>query len=182
MSTKIEKQVRINLERQESIISNGELNSHRRRRRVIELPPVKNSGDNLPKMKSANYKNNYTEFSLDLGLNYTCHRIISSGGDHNRVTNNYCGECNSCEILARISRLKQWFDRASHSTQKRLLVGLLARIRSPNAHDYLVDVLKPLSNYSKDFIYSRNKYLPSVDQDTSKVTNDRCKYVFLLYV
>lgn len=105
----------------------------------------------------------------EINVQFTCHRL----NEHEQLVSGYCGECDSCEIVSRLGELKQWFDRASHSTQKKLLVGLLSRIRSVKAYEYLNDVLQPLANYSKDFIYSRNKYLPSLDQDTLKVTNDR---------
>lgn len=110
--------------------------------------------------------NNY---SLNSALGYTCHKLndVATGRTH------YCGECNSCEITGKLTGLKQWFDRASHLTLKRLLFGLLDRVNNVKIYAHLNDLLRPLLN-SKDFIYSQNKFLPSCDEDHIKVTTNRC--------
>ncbi|RNA18151.1 CMT1A duplicated region transcript 1 [Brachionus plicatilis] len=104
-------------------------------------------------------------FNINLALDYTCHRF---NGD-----NNFCGKCNSCQIVNQLNNLKQWFDRASHVTIKAFLIGLIVRINNIKIYKYLNDLLKPLTE-SKDYIYARNKFLPSCDEDHMKATNNRC--------
>jgi hypothetical protein len=170
---KSEKVLKFNLDNNTTNTNNNdEQDKADHRRRFNTFRSVK-TATSLPTKKKMTHNN--APYSLNLGLNYTCHRL-GDGNDRNKniVRSNYCGECNSCEIVARLSNLKPWFDRASHISQKKLLLGLLARIQSPKAYVYLSDVLKPLFAYSKDFIYARNKYLPSLDEDAVKVTNNRC--------
>lgn len=167
---KSEKVLKFNLDNNTTNNNDEQDKADHRRRRFNTFRSVKTASSLPTKKKMTN-----APYSLNLGLNYTCHRL-GGGDDRNKniVRSNYCGECNSCKIVARLSNLKPWFDRASHISQKKLLLGLLARIQSPKAYVYLSDVLKPLLAYSKDFIYARNKYLPSLDEDAVKVTNNRC--------
>ena len=107
-------------------------------------------------------------FNINYALNYTCHRLV---GDEKSI--DFCGHCNSCQIINNLNNMKQWFERASHITVKKLLIGLLVRIENMDIYCRLSDLLRPLTQ-SKDFIYARNKYLPSCDEDHSKPTNNRC--------
>ena len=107
-------------------------------------------------------------YNINLALDYTCHRY---NGENNCI--NFCGKCNSCQIVKQLNNLKQWFDRASHITLKSFLTGLIVRINNIKIYKYLSDLLKPLTE-SKDFIYARNKFLPSCDEDHMKATNNRC--------
>ena len=107
-------------------------------------------------------------FSLNLALDYTCHRL---SGDNKSI--NFCSKCNSCQIVSQLNSLKQWFDRASQLTIKTFLNGLIVRINNIKIYKYLNDLLKPLTE-SKDFMYARNKFLPSCEEDQLKVTNNRC--------
>lgn len=107
-------------------------------------------------------------FSLNYALDYTCHRL---SGENKSI--NFCGKCNSCQIVSQLNNLKQWFDRASQLTIKTFLNGLIVRINNIKIYKYLNDLLKPLTE-SKDFMYARNKFLPSCEEDQLKVTNNRC--------
>ena len=107
-------------------------------------------------------------FNINFALDYTCHRQI---GDEKSI--NFCGQCNSCQIITTLNNLKQWFDRASHILLKKFLNGLINRINSIKIYKHLNDLLKPLTE-SKDFIYARNKLIPSCEEDHMKPTNNRC--------
>lgn len=107
-------------------------------------------------------------FNINHALEYTCHRQIE-----NNKTYDFCGTCNSCQIINYLNNIKQWFDRASDITLKRFLVGLVVRINNVKIYKYLNDLLKPIAE-SKDFMYARNKLLPSCDQDQLKTANNRC--------
>ena len=107
-------------------------------------------------------------FNINYALNYTCHRLNKNG-----KSIDFCGQCNSCQIINYLNNLKQWFDRASHITIKKFLTGLVMRISNLKIYKYLSDLLKPLTE-SKDFVYARNKFIPSCDQDHLKATNNRC--------
>ena len=107
-------------------------------------------------------------FNINHALDYTCHRQT---GDEKLYS--FCGHCNSCQIVTYLNNLKQWFDRAGHLTLKKFLIGLVVRINNIKIYKYLNDLLKPISE-SKDFVYARNKYLPSCDQDQMKPSNNRC--------
>ena len=108
-------------------------------------------------------------FNLNHALDYTCNNLAVLDS----ATNQYCGKCNSCQIISYLNNLKQWFDRASHITLKKFLLGLINRINNLRLLNYLNDLLSPLTE-CKDFVYARNKYLPSCDEDQSKPTNNRC--------
>ena len=45
-------------------------------------------------------------FNINSALDYTCHRL--SGNDKSI---DFCGKCNSCQIINNLNGLKQWFDR-----------------------------------------------------------------------
>lgn len=107
-------------------------------------------------------------FDINYALDYTCHRL--NGNDKSI---DFCGQCNSCQIVNQLNSLKQWFDRASHITIKKFLAGLCSRINNIKICKYLNDLLKPLTD-SKDFIYARNKFMPSCEEDHLKATNNRC--------
>ena len=107
-------------------------------------------------------------FNLNHALDYTCNNLALDS-----TANQYCGKCNSCQIITYLNNLKQWFDRASHITLKKFLLGLINRINNLRLLNYLNDLLSPLTE-CKDFVYARNKYLPSCEEDHSKPTNNRC--------
>ena len=104
-------------------------------------------------------------FNISDALDYTCNR--------NTADANFCGQCNSCQIINYLNNLKHWFDRASHITLKKFLTGLVARVNNLKIYKYLRDLLRPLTD-SKDFVYARNKFIPSCDEDHLKATNNRC--------
>jgi hypothetical protein len=56
---------------------------------------------------------------------------------------------------------------------KKFLSGLVFRINNLKIYKYLNDLLKPLTE-SKDFVYARNKFVPSLKEDHLKATNNRC--------
>jgi hypothetical protein len=136
--------------------------------------------DNTSKLKpiltvntSLNYKNRTKmtksyNFNINYALDYTCHRLVG-----NDKSIDFCGKCNSCQIINNLNNLKQWFDRASHILVKKFLSGLVMRINNLKIYKYLNDLLKPLTE-SKDFVYARNKFVPSCEQDHLKATNNRC--------
>lgn len=107
-------------------------------------------------------------FNINYALDYTCHRL---NGDAHTI--DFCGKCNSCQIVTKLNSLKQWFDRASHIMIHKFLSGLIVRINNLKIYKYLNDLLKPLTE-SKDFIYARNKFVPSNSEDHLKTTNNRC--------
>ena len=107
-------------------------------------------------------------FNINSALDYTCHRL---SGEAKSI--DFCGKCNSCQIVNNINGLKQWFDRASHIMVKKFLSGLVLRINNLKIYKYLNDLLKPLTE-SKDFVYARNKFVPSLNEDHLKATNNRC--------
>lgn len=108
-------------------------------------------------------------FNMSNALDYTCSRISSD----EKSLANFCGQCNSCQIITYLNNLKHWFDRASHITLKKFLIGLVTRVNNIKIYKYLNDLLKPLTD-SKDFVYARNKFIPSCDEDHLKATNNRC--------
>jgi hypothetical protein len=115
-------------------------------------------------------------FSLISSIEYKCQKLQINRSLHQQTASAsqlYCGECQSCEIVNKLNGLKQWFDRASHMSIKKLLFGLLERVKNMEVYLQLNNVLAPILK-SKDLIYSRNKYLPSCPEDYEKVTNNRC--------
>ena len=129
---------------------------------ILNLTNNFSSGPNRVKMtKSYN-------FNINSALDYTCHRHTDTD-----KSIDFCGKCNSCQIVTQLNNLKQWFDRASHILVKKFLSGLVMRINNLKIYKYLNDLLKPLTE-SKDFVYARNKFVPSCDQDHLKATNNRC--------
>lgn len=140
----------------------------------FQLPPVKrilnnNELSNLTKKKSILKKpiemTKSYNFNISNALEYTCNT--------NKSNANFCGQCNSCQIINHLNHLKHWFDRASHISLKKFLIGLVTRINNIKIYKYLNDLLKPLTD-SKDFVYARNKFIPSLDEDHFKATNNRC--------
>jgi hypothetical protein len=119
-------------------------------------------------LATSSVRSTASNFDINRALDYTCHRIYGSDKSFD-----FCGKCNSCQILNYLNNLKQWFDRASHITIKKLLIGLVVRINNQKIYKHLSDLLRPLTQ-SKDFVYARNKFLPSCDQDHLKPTNNRC--------
>ena len=107
-------------------------------------------------------------FNINSALDYTCHRLSD-----NQKSIDFCGKCNSCQIINNLNGLKQWFDRASYIMIKKFLSGLVFRINNLKIYKYLNDLLKPLTE-SKDFVYARNKIMPSLNEDHLKATNNRC--------
>ena len=123
---------------------------------------------NSKMLATSTVRSTTNNFDINRALDYTCHRIYG-----NDKSFDFCGKCNSCQILNYLNNLKQWFDRASHITIKKLLIGLVVRINNTKIYKHLSDLLRPLTQ-SKDFVYARNKFLPSCDQDHLKPTNNRC--------
>lgn len=115
----------------------------------------------------ANMTRSYT-FSINDALEYTCHRQTENDRSYD-----FCGTCSSCQIIKYMNDMKQWFHRASDITLKKFLVGLIVRINNVKIYKYLNDLLKPMAQ-SKDYTYSRNKYLPSCEEDHLKIANNRC--------
>lgn len=107
-------------------------------------------------------------FNINQALDYTCHRQLD-----NDKAYDFCGTCNSCQIIKYLNNMKQWFYRASQMTIKKFLIGLLVRVNNVKIYKYLNDLLKPITE-SKDFVYARNKFLPSCDEDHLKLANNRC--------
>ena len=126
-------------------------------------PPATN-----PARKSILKMTKSYNFNINSALDYTCHRL---SGDDKSI--DFCGKCNSCQIINNLNGLKQWFDRASHIMIKKFLSGLVFRINNLKIYKYLNDLLKPLTE-SKDFVYARNKFVPSLNEDHLKATNNRC--------
>jgi F-box/WD-40 domain protein 10 len=114
--------------------------------------------------------NKSNTFSINFALDYTCHR---SNGQNQSKSLDFCGDCNSCQILNRLNHMKQWFNRASHVVIKEFLINLIIHINNVNIYRHLDDLLRPIAQ-SKDYLYARNKYLPSNEQDQFKATNNRC--------
>lgn len=114
--------------------------------------------------------NKSNTFSINFALDYTCHR---SNGQNQSKSLDFCGHCNSCQIINHLNHMKQWFNRASHVVIKEFLINLVMRINNVNIYRHLDDLLRPIAQ-SKDYLYARNKYLPSNEQDQFKATNNRC--------
>jgi hypothetical protein len=124
-------------------------------------------------------------FSLDKAPDFTCHRIDelrkfapatttnSTDPSNTNVQIDFCGSCHSCQIVEKLNGLRQWFDRAGALTVKKFMIGLVSRINNTKIYAHLNDLLKPLSE-SKDVVYARNRFLPSCNEDQSKLTNNRC--------
>ena len=106
------------------------------------------------------------KFSIDMFSIFVTHLSFNRSYD-------FCGTCNSCQIIKYLNNMKQWFFRASDITLKKFLVGLIVRINNVKIYKYLNDLLKPIAE-SKDYIYARNKYLPSCEDDHFKIANNRC--------
>jgi len=132
---------------------------------LVESPSEQlSSKKSLVKKQPAAMTKSYN-FNIGNALDYTCNRNTSDV--------NFCGQCNSCQIINYLNNLKHWFDRASHITLKKFLIGLVTRVNNLKIYKYLSDLLRPLTD-SKDFVYARNKFIPSCDEDHLKATNNRC--------
>lgn len=131
---------------------------------------------------SSNYE--IENFKWSNGQDFTCHRLNSnskrsadtnkSGASNHQIQIDFCGSCNTCQIVERLNNLKQWFDRANLLAIRQFIIGLLYRIDNHSIYLRIEELLKPLSE-SKDFVYARNKFLPSCDEDQSKMNaGNRC--------
>jgi hypothetical protein len=98
---------------------------------------------------------------------------ISTKFESDAFTKESSSEWDSSQINEYLSDLAQWFHKASHITQLKLLCDLITRLNDYAAYDHLNKILFPFSK-SKDLIYTRNKLLPSCEQDHLKATNNRC--------
>jgi hypothetical protein len=71
---------------------------------VLLQPPPPTSIN--PNRKSILKMTKSYNFNINSALDYTCHRL--SGNDKSI---DFCGKCNSCQIINNLNGLKQWFDR-----------------------------------------------------------------------
>lgn len=162
------------------IIENSSKNKQEEEKEEKNNANVIKSSFNFSTIIAQSSSSTKSTFELIHAFDYTCSNNrggvgINSNGSNEKLflTNVYCGKCNSCQILSNLNNLKQWFERASHVTVKKFLFGLVYRIKNVKLLKYLNDLLSPLTE-CKDYIYARNKYLPSCDEDHLKATNDRC--------
>ena len=112
-------------------------------------------------------------YSINQAFDYTCSRLelINSSSDVTQYM--FCGQCDRCQINSYLKECKQWFERASHLTIKNFILELIKTIKVKSIYNHLNNLLK-ISIDSKDFIYSRNKMIPSIQDDHMIVSNDRC--------
>ena len=127
--------------------------------------------DSTPLMTDEEESMNNDFYNINQALDYTCSRLNIFNGNNNTLS--YCGQCDRCQINLYIKECKQWFTRASHLTIKNFVLELIKTIRIKSIYSYLNNLLK-ISIDSKDFIYSRNKLIPSIQDDHLIVSNDRC--------
>lgn len=119
-----------------------------------------------------NLLNNQNDvYTLNQALDYTCVRL--NAGDGNRENIAHCGQCDTCQIKQKLSNCKQWLTRASHLTIKNFILNLIKSIKNINIYNYLNNLLK-ISIDAKDYIYSRNKLIPTMQDDHLLPTNNRC--------
>jgi hypothetical protein len=112
-------------------------------------------------------------YDINQALDYTCSRLGNINSFNEATQYTYCGQCDRCQINTNLKDCKQWFERASHLTIKNFILELIKCIKIKSIYTYLNNLLK-ISIDSKDFIYSRNKMIPSILDDQMIISNDRC--------
>ncbi|KAJ6660463.1 hypothetical protein lerEdw1_017887 [Lerista edwardsae] len=66
-----------------------------------------------------------------------------------------CHRCKSCILSWKIFSTREWFVRASHSSQRQFLVGIIKRFKNQDLLTYAWNLLQSVAN-GKDFTYSRS--------------------------
>ena len=83
-----------------------------------------------------------------------------------------CGDCESCVIDKKIKEVQSWLVLAGDQTRRRCLLGLVRRIYSTEALNYLSTLLHSVLN-GKDYTYARTRTNPSLDTDRWTTSGDR---------
>ncbi|KAM4663268.1 F-box and WD repeat domain containing protein 10B [Discoglossus pictus] len=104
-----------------------------------------------------------SEFSLQRAPELRCENPTSM------VT--LCQTCETCTLATKVAITKEWFVRAGEASQRKFLFGIIRRLASVDLLIYTENVLQPTQG--KDFIYSRSRINPSLEQDLSTSSSDR---------
>jgi hypothetical protein len=83
-----------------------------------------------------------------------------------------CGFCESCLTDKKITDLKSWIEKAGNQSRKRLMLGLIRRVRSVEALTYLKGLLQSVLN-GKDYTYARIRTNPNLETDRWTTSGDR---------
>lgn len=65
-----------------------------------------------------------------------------------------CYSCKSCIVSWKIFSTREWFMRASHTTQRQFLVGIIKRLKKRDLLKYVWNILQSVNG--KDFTYTRS--------------------------
>ncbi|KAM4691176.1 F-box and WD repeat domain containing protein 10B [Rhinophrynus dorsalis] len=82
-----------------------------------------------------------------------------------------CQVCQTCVLSKKVAVTKEWFLRAGEMSQRKLLLGIIRRMRSLDVLEYAEQVLRPVQG--KDFTYTRSRTHPSLDEDLVTSSSDR---------
>lgn len=113
-------------------------------------------------MKHPSPRTENHEFNLGNALDLRC-------VDNSSVT--VCGNCESCLLIYKIKEAKEYIGRFGDHSKKRLMLGLLRRVKSIDLLNNLSLLLRPTLN--KDFTYARARTNPSLNTDVATVSSDR---------